>query len=57
MTLNLVTNTIVDEIFDIIYNLVYLDSIPYDSYFDKLIALNTIADSIIASTNFDVIPS
>jgi hypothetical protein len=53
----LVTNTITDEIFNIIRNPVYLDSILYNSYFDKLIALNTVADSIIASINFNVIPS
>jgi hypothetical protein len=46
-----------DEIFNIIYNPVYLDSIPCDSYFNKLIALNTVADSIIISTNFNIIPS
>lgn len=56
-TLNLVTNTITDKIFDIIYNLVYLGFIPCDSYFDGLIALNTVAYSIIASTNFNVILS
>lgn len=51
----MVTNTIADEIF--VRNLVYLDSIPYDSYFDGLIALNTVADGIIVSTNFNVILS
>ena len=54
---NLVTNTMADEIFDIVRNPVYLDSIPCDSYFDGPMALNTLADGIIASTNFDVIPS
>jgi hypothetical protein len=56
-TFNLVTNTMADEIFDIVRNPVYPDSIPCDSYFDGPMALNTVADGIIASTNFDVIPS
>jgi hypothetical protein len=56
-TFNLIINTMTDEIFDIVRNLVYLDSIPCGSYFNGLITLNTVADSIIASTNFDVIPS
>jgi hypothetical protein len=54
---NLVTNTIVDEIFNIIRNLVYPDSISCDFYFNGLIALNTIVDGIIVSTNFNIIPS
>jgi hypothetical protein len=56
-TFNSATNTIADEIFDIIRNLVYPDSITCDSYFDGPMALNTVADGIIASTNFDIIPS
>jgi hypothetical protein len=44
-----------DEIF--IYNLVYLDFISCDSYFNGLMALNIVADGIIASTNFNVILS
>jgi hypothetical protein len=56
-TFNLVANTMTDEIFDIVRNPVYPDSILCDSYFDGPMALNTVADGIIASTNFDVIPS
>jgi hypothetical protein len=56
-TFNLVTNTMTDEIFDIVRNPVYPDSVPCDSYFNGPMALNTVADGIIASTNFDVIPS
>jgi hypothetical protein len=57
---NSATNTIADEAFGIVRNPVYLvypDSIPCDSYFDRPIALNSMADGIIASTNFDVILS
>jgi hypothetical protein len=56
-TFNLIINTITDEIFNIVYNLVYLDSIPCDSYFNGLIALNTVTNNIITSTNFNVILS
>jgi hypothetical protein len=51
------TNTMVDETFDVIHNPVHPDSITSDSYFDGPMALNTVADGIIASTNFDIIPS
>lgn len=56
-TFNSATNTIADKTFNIIRNPVYPDSITCDSYFDRPMALNTIADGIIASTNFDIIPS
>jgi hypothetical protein len=51
------TNTMADETFDIIRNPAYPDPITCDSYFDGLLALNTVADSIIASTNIDIVPS
>lgn len=56
MTFNLVTNTIVDKTFNIIYNPVYLDFITCDSYLG-LIALNIIINSIIISINFNIILS
>jgi len=56
-TFNSATNTMAHETFDIIRNPVYPDSITCDSYFDGPMALNTVADGIIASTNFDIIPS
>ncbi|KAF4634592.1 hypothetical protein G7Y89_g3521 [Cudoniella acicularis] len=46
-----------DEIYDIVRNPVYPDSILCDSYFDGPMTLNTVADGIIASTNFDIILS
>jgi hypothetical protein len=56
-TFNLITNTIINKIFNIVCNLVYLNVISCDSYFNGLIALNTIVNGIITSTNFNVIPS
>jgi hypothetical protein len=56
-TFNSATNTMADETFDIIRNPVYPDPITCDSYFDGLMALNTVADGIIASTNIDIVPS
>ncbi len=56
-TFNLVTNTMTDEMFNIVRNPVYPNSILHDSYLDGPMPLNTVADGIIASTNFDVIPS
>ena len=46
-----------NKTFNIIYNPVYPDSITYNSYFNRLIAFNTIVDSIIANINFNIIPS